>query len=686
VIPKPGSATIFFIFTSSASEANNEGYYFSEVDISLEAGLGAVTINKNIFLYGQSTERLTAIRHSNGVDVWVITKAFGNTIWNVFKVDCNGVNKTPVVSNAGYQPKPDFINITVGCLKASPDGTKIASVNTIDAVWELLKFDASIGIISDGLVFSTVDQPFGIEFSPDSKLIYVGIEVASPMGDIFQYNLASHDFTAIESTRIQITKRTEFVGCLQLGPDNKIYCASEFTSTLAVINTPNSAGLACGYVEKQIDLQGKQVFRGLPVFFPSLITNKNADFTYNIGKNCATVNFSATTALTGNLIWHWDFGDGTTAAGQNVSHTWAGGGSITDTITLTVSMDGSCGEAVAVKKIAITPNLPVADFVNTKACADQLVSFTDKTIIPEGNGSQWYWDFGDGTISNLQHPQKVYTIPGEHTVKLSVQSREGCISDTVLKRISIDAIPVVAFTNTQACINEPIQFTNNTSLSVGTIASYAWNFGDGAVSSLINPTHTYNRNGDFNSTLTVFTGNGCSAVASKSFHMEPVKAFAGNDTTVIAGQPLQLNASGGQSYQWTPPEFLNTADIFNPIAILDKDQQYRLKVITAEGCTGFDDIMIHVVKGFGIYVPNAFAPEGKNKIFQPLMTGISKLYYFSIYNRWGQLIFTTTESGKGWDGSIHGVGQTTGVFVWILKAMDQSGRINDKKGTVVLVK
>jgi gliding motility-associated-like protein len=947
VIPRPGSDSIFYIFTAGAVSAtgiDNEGYFYSEIDISLQGGLGAVTDNKNIPLLIPSTEKLTAVRHSNGIDVWVITKELGNTAWDAFKVDCNGVNTTPVISQAGYLSSPQWINANIGTLKASPDGTKIAAANTGDQVWELFKFDASTGILSDGLLFAAGGQPFGIEFSPDSKLVYMADEIlpGPPVnggfvaGGIFQYSLATYDSAAIESTKTLISNTDHYIGALQLGPDNKIYCTLEFSTALGVINAPNLPGLACNFSDTQVDLQGKEVFRGLPVFFPALITNKNADFNYTINPDCVTVNFSATTTITGNVSWQWDFGDGTSGTGQNVIHTYAASGPVRDTVRLTVSSTGSCGYAIAVKQIILNPGAPVAnfgfvkecgnlpvsffdssaangnpiqnwswdfgdgntsnqqnpshvfmvagsytvklivqtaggcissatitknvvveskpiaDFINTSTCATRLVSFTDNSSTASGNITAWHWDFGDGTISVLQNPQKIYTIPGtyevklvvsassgcasdtikrnitvaalptagidvtggcvnkiisiqdasvitgdninrwfwslgngnisvdqdpasiypaagsytikhvvesnggcisdttstvisiesipvagisvmdgcqgqavqftdsssidfgaitkwnwelgdgnisaqqnpsytyttpdNYTVKLSIQSANGCISDTVSKNISIEAIPAVAFTNTEACIGRQIQFTNNTSLSFGTITGYEWNFGEGSVSAALNPAHTYNHTGDFVTTLKAFTANGCEATASKTFHIYPIHAFAGNDTTIAQGQPVQLHASGGKYYQWSPPDFLNTDSVFNPVAILNQDQRYSVKVTTEEGCIAYDEILIRVLKGPDIYVPNAFTPNGKNKIFRPILAGIQELNFFSVYNRWGQLVFTTREPGTGWDGRINGVDQPTDVFIWMLKAKDYQGRVITKNGTVVLIR
>jgi gliding motility-associated-like protein len=155
---------------------------------------------------------------------------------------------------------------------------------------------------------------------------------------------------------------------------------------------------------------------------------------------------------------------------------------------------------------------------------------------------------------------------------------------------------------------------------------------------------------------------------------------------VAIGQPVQLHATGGQHYQWFPPDFLNTDTVFNPVATLNSDQRYQVKVTTAEGCEDTDDIFIRVFKDAAIHVPNAFTPDGQHKIFRPVLAGIQQLYYFSVYNRYGQLVFTTSEPGKGWDGRINGVVQPSGTYVWMLKAKDYQGKLITKNGTMLLIR
>jgi gliding motility-associated-like protein len=161
---------------------------------------------------------------------------------------------------------------------------------------------------------------------------------------------------------------------------------------------------------------------------------------------------------------------------------------------------------------------------------------------------------------------------------------------------------------------------------------------------------------------------------------------------VVVGQPLQLNGSGGVNYLWSPATGLSGTTIPNPIGTYTAAHdtiRYKLIVSDAIGCedSAFVTVRIFQVKPT-IFVPTAFTPnsDGLNDVVRPICVGIEKILYFSVYNRWGQLVFTTTLDRHGWDGRIKGVLQNTGVFVWMVNAVDYTGQKIFMKGTVALIR
>ena len=171
-----------------------------------------------------------------------------------------------------------------------------------------------------------------------------------------------------------------------------------------------------------------------------------------------------------------------------------------------------------------------------------------------------------------------------------------------------------------------------------------------------------------------------------------VKAFAGNDTAVVVDQPLQLNASGGDTYTWFPSTGLSSINIPDPVAVYTLPQQaltYKLTVGNAAGCTDSDFVTVKVYKVLPtVFVPTGFTPnnDGRNDILKPIAVGMQSIQLFAVYNRWGQMVFSTTQNGKGWDGAIGGVLQSSGTYVWMIKAIDYAGKPYFQKGTVALIR
>jgi gliding motility-associated-like protein len=195
--------------------------------------------------------------------------------------------------------------------------------------------------------------------------------------------------------------------------------------------------------------------------------------------------------------------------------------------------------------------------------------------------------------------------------------------------------------------------------------------------------------------LTVSDNQGCPKLVSDTVVVNvlpDMHAFAGNDTAVISGQPLQLEASGGTDYVWTPAQFLSSPILFNPIANFSSEIdsiRYMVTVSNPQGCidSAFINIVIFKTQPT-VFIPTAFTPngDGLNDILKPVMVGMKSMEYFRIYNRWGQLVFSTTTPGSGWDGNIGGKSQGTNSYVWIVKGIDYLNRPYFQKGMLTLIR
>lgn len=196
--------------------------------------------------------------------------------------------------------------------------------------------------------------------------------------------------------------------------------------------------------------------------------------------------------------------------------------------------------------------------------------------------------------------------------------------------------------------------------------------------------------------LIVTDAKGCSSLNNSSVTITvtpPPEVFAGNDTSVVINDPLHLNASdvngsGFNSYMWFPSTGLNNPSIQSPISTLNKSTTYTVIALTPVGCEGRDTINITVFEKSEIYVPNAFTPngDGKNDILKAIPIGIKIFKYFTVYDRFGNKIFSTTNPNIGWKGNTKNEFNSSNVFVWIAAGVDYLNHELIRRGTVVLIR
>lgn len=170
-----------------------------------------------------------------------------------------------------------------------------------------------------------------------------------------------------------------------------------------------------------------------------------------------------------------------------------------------------------------------------------------------------------------------------------------------------------------------------------------------------------------------------------------VKTFP-YDTIGYPGDQFRLNATSiAPFYTWTPTIGLSDPNIANPVltvGTIGSDIIYKVTAYTVAGCRGEGFVNLKVFKGPELYIPTAFTPngDGLNDLFYPFPVGIKSINYFKVYNRWGQLLFSSTTLFKGWNGKLQGVEQPSGVFVFMAQGVDKNGKLITRKGTVTLIR
>ncbi|MDQ0108374.1 gliding motility-associated-like protein [Chitinophaga terrae (ex Kim and Jung 2007)] len=387
--------------------------------------------------------------------------------------------------------------------------------------------------------------------------------------------------------------------------------------------------------------------------------------------------------------WWWDFGDGTqTTAPQPAPHTYPGAGNYT--VKLVIEDNSGCISDTLKAPFTIG-SYPEVDFGPTPFCLGTNQAMENKTRIEVGAAQQWLWEWGDGTTSTGSDPAPPYTIPGPRSIQLTVTSDRGC-SGSAVRNILFSSTPDVTGAGIDACLGTPNAFRGTNQTSNIHLSAWKWDFGDGGSSLGQTASHVYADTGVYHASLYGISTEGClSPVVDVPVRVTSVHARAGKDTIIAAGQPLQLQAgwlNDRVTYQWSPATGLNDPFSDHPVAVLQRDQTYRLTLISPEGCTDTDDVTVKVYKGPEFYVPNAFTPngDGKNDVFRVIAPGVPKLDFFCIWNRWGQEIYRSNDLPGGWDGKIQGQPAPADTYVWMVQGVDYTGRKFSRKGFVTLIR
>ncbi len=619
-----------------------------------------------------NTYILNGSARQDNCNCYTLTKAandLSGSVWNATKIDLNN--------------SFDFIfNVYLGC----KDGSGADGI-----VFILQPINTNMGAVGQGMGFYGVVPSVGIALDTwqnknlnDPSFDHISIQVngnGNHSNDLVRPVQASATSGNIEDCKWHTLRIT--------WDANTHWLRSYFDDVLRI--------------QAQIDLIA-QVFNNDPMVYwgfgaatgaynneQRFCTAMNPSFKTNLTNNagCAgnTVEFQNQTQSFASLQNHyWDFGDGFISNLESPSHLYATAGIYTVKLVET-GLDGCQSDTV--RKMISIGDYPIADFEIFDTCANQPPRVIDRSSAAVGTISQWNWKLDGREVSTSQVPQLKDISAGTHTLELSVSSNYGCTSAPVKKQFNMKPAPVITANAKNGCVNIPVSFHGEQTDNATVITGWHWNLANGEKSLLQDPIATYGAPGYYNVEATATGANGCvSNTATISLFINQAIADAGNDTVILRNQPFQLNASGGVRYNWAPANGINDTANSNPIVLLDDDASYILSVTTAEGCKDDDVIHLKIFRGSDIKVPSAFTPnhDGLNEILRPIYKGIKRLEHFSIYNRWGQLIFFSNNLSGGWDGRWNGSEQATGVYIWRIRAYDYARKAYDLKGTITLIR
>jgi gliding motility-associated-like protein len=339
---------------------------------------------------------------------------------------------------------------------------------------------------------------------------------------------------------------------------------------------------------------------------------------------------------------------------------------------------------------------------DTLACANSMVQYSTPSL----NGASFDWSAPVGWIIDSGINSNTITVTiGPQPGWVVAREKNSCASltDSLFVRLYEGALPqaVIDPRDTVICYGGAAAL--HALVTTGT--DYSWvspessaRGGNGAISSVPSTVNLLAAPGQTTEYILNILNAGCPITVSDTFTVTvvpPIRVNPGNDTLVVLDQPLHFRATSSDpyddEYQWSPSTDLSNPDIADPIGLYGTDLNsitYLVKATDTFGCYGTASVSVTIAHTLpDIFVPNAFTPgANSNNLFRPICLGISSLEYFRVYNRWGQLLFSTSQIGQGWDGRIQGKIQESSAYMWILKGADYTGRTILKKGTMMLIR
>jgi gliding motility-associated-like protein len=603
IIKQPGNLNIYFIFTTDG-QANPGGLCYTTVDMNLATGMGAVTA-KNVQLITPTTEKLTATRHCNGVDVWVLSHDMYSATFRAYLVTSAGVNPTPTLTAIGpvhtypaYGPGGG----SQGSMKLSPNGRKLALGIPDQNTFELYDFDNSNGSVSNQVVLTTnYSQAARVEFSPDNTKLYgTGFY---PGLTFYQWDVCAGSAANIISSTYTFTMPTNTLGVAgpQLGPDGKIYLVRGSMQThLGVIQNPNASGAAMNYVDVGQPIAPGFVAFVLPNFMSASLSIPVIlpafTHTVNPALTCLTASFTSSSqqpsacispgySIIGQL---WNFGDpGSGAANTstltNPAHVFSSPG----TYSVQLILYNAC-RSDTVRQLVAVGTQSLFTFSQPASCYS---AGSATAIIINGTGPfsyTWTPSVQNGSVAiNL----------GAGNYSVTATGVGGCRYSGTVAIVFQNVLSGTISVTSPACAGQS-NGSASVSLTGAGIFNYTWS-GSAQTASFV----TGLASGIY--TLNV-TDQLSPCVLTSTFGVQPalpVSVTASADT-VCVGQTLNLYAAsaGSYTYSWTGPNAF-TSSQQNPVlpsAFTGMSGVYQVTVTTPAGCTGSASVTALVLPGLNV--------------------------------------------------------------------------------------
>ncbi len=392
--------------------------------------------------------------------------------------------------------------------------------------------------------------------------------------------------------------------------------------------------------------------------------------------------------------YEWDFGDGSPISTDTApSHTFAEPG-LYEVILTAINEDSCNGDATDTLSVFALDTVVVADYAYTLPgiCEVQNVPFT--TNYPTEEYLDFIWDFGDGNTSTEASPTHLYTDGGIYEVSMIVSSQ--CAPpDTAIYEFTLATPPIVfadiLTTPENACAPVSIALRAESN----GVTNY-WTLDDGTIVDGLNLDYTYETPGTYNIEFTAIDSSTCNISETVSTFVEVyTNATADFDMSTDIAEVSVTNvvftnqSQFADSYLWDFGDGTTSTEE-NPQHVFQITGEFEV-CLTAQTVNGCNDEVcqsITVIPPIFVGVPNAFSPNNDNNNDELFVAGATGIEYMElrIYNRWGEMVFETTDPKAGWDGTYKKIDQEIEVYVYTLVANLISGRQIKDQGNITLLR
>ncbi len=647
IVPLPNSSKIYYIFTTDDiirvnDEVTHDGLKFSVVDMNGDNGLGAITL-KNRTLRDSVSEKLTAVRHANGRDVWIISHEWNTDKFYSWLLTPTGIVSSPVITAVGtphtHIETFFFIN-SIGYMKASPDGSKLALVLKRAMLAEIYDFNHATGVISNPMTLEMESSPYGIEFSPDLSKLYVSDDL-----DLYQFDLQAGTQTEIQNSRRKIYNAPHYIGAIQIAQDGKLYVAMHEQTWLGAINQPDSLGSKCDFQPKAVFLDGRICQLGLPNFIQSWFQTQPI----RVQPGCVgepTKFFTRPLTSSDSVRWQFDdpeSGLQNTSSLSSPEHIYFQSG--TYQVSLTNWFENY---SQTFEYLFFTEPSPEISLGNDTTFCGQ----TQYLINAYKPHYEYFW--------HNNSTDSVFTANETGIVSVFVRDiYTGCTNSDTIKLVFAEIPEIELGNDTSFCENSEFKIS-------AFYENYTYTWQDSSTDSVFITQDT----GKFY--VDIRDENNCTNSDTILLTHKLLPRFdLGNDTVICETESFykKINLPANETDVW----WILTSD-----SIYSFDYEFvepDTAIVFAKNNCGLwvDTLNVGFHYCGEIIIPNVFTPDGSGQNETFYIKGIEELgCQLLIYNRWGNLVYETSDYNNDWNAE----NCEPGVYYYILNCKENNQNIH----------